>query len=65
MGLDKETFSVVNKTKPYGAMDMAAVPGNPKIIKCFTKSPNMVIPHAIIFRQDNFDAVTPHFKLPT
>ncbi len=52
VGLNKETHSPVYPTAIDRTVDLAAIPGHPQIAIGIVESPDMVIAHAIIHRQN-------------
>jgi len=64
MGLDEEAFAAVNEAEPHRAMNSAVVPGHPQIFHADLQSPDLVVAHAIVFRQDDVNLVAADFQLP-
>jgi hypothetical protein len=67
MGVYEETFPSMDHSEKYRAMNPLVIPGNPEGISYLMKTPDMVVTHAIIFRQYNFYRISPnlHFTADT
>jgi hypothetical protein len=61
VGFNKETEPTVYPTAIDRTVNCTAIPGHPQITIGIVESPNMVIPHTVVLRQNNLDAVTPIF----
>jgi hypothetical protein len=58
MGFDEETLSGMNKPKKDRTVNLLIVKWNPEIVKYFLKPINMVITHAVVFGQYNFNIIS-------
>src|SRR5208283_690853 len=62
MRLNKKTFSSMDKTEKNRAMHPVVIKRDPKVPIDHLQSVDMVIPHAVVFRQDDLDKVSPNFE---
>ena len=63
MRVDEEALATVDMPEIHGAMDMVIEPGHPQIWVHDLQSPNLIVAHAIVFGQDNFDCMTANAEL--
>jgi hypothetical protein len=63
MGFDEETLQTLHKTKEYIAMKVLVMVRNPEITVRLLETPNPIVPHAIVFRQNNLYSIPPCIKL--
>ena len=53
MRLDEEALATVYKPEMHRAVDLAVGPRHPKVLVGDLQSPDLVVAHAIVFRQDD------------
>src|SRR5712691_5353803 len=59
MGVDEKTFRAMNVSKPNGRVNCAIKPGHAQMLVGAAQAPDLIVTHAIVFRQDDFDRVAP------
>src|SRR5208282_5258097 len=57
MRLYKIAFAPVHEAEKHRAVDRPSVPGHPKIAIGFAEPPDMVVPQAVIFGEDDLDMI--------
>ena len=62
MGLYEKTFSAVDKPEEDRAVDRVVIKGDPEVIVNLSKAVDVVITHAIVFRQDDLNIIAPYFQ---
>jgi hypothetical protein len=65
MGIYEEALAAVDETEEDRAVDPMVIKGNPEVIICPLKTINVVIPHTVIFGENNLHIVPPYIKLMT
>lgn len=59
MGFDKETLASVHPTAIDSTLDRTFIPGYPEVAVGFVQSPNMVVAHTVVLRQNHLYRVSP------
>ena len=62
MRFNKETLNTIHKTEVYVTMKILVMVGNPQITIRFVETPNSVVTHAIVFRENNLHCIPPRFQ---
>jgi hypothetical protein len=62
VGLDEKTFSPVDKPEEDRAVDRTAIEGYPEVVVHPGEAVDVVITHAIVFRQDDLNIIAPYFQ---
>jgi hypothetical protein len=62
MGFNKKTFSSVHETEKDRAVHTSLIKRDPEVVIDHLKSVYLVIPHAVVFRQDDLDIVSPYLE---
>jgi hypothetical protein len=57
MGFDEKAFQSMDKAKIDVTVKILIVVGDPKIAISFLQAPDVVVTHAVIFRQNDFDGI--------
>jgi hypothetical protein len=63
MGLDEEAFAAMNETEINCAMNRLLVPRHPEVLIRNAQIVNLIVPQAVVFRQDDFDGVPADLQL--
>ena len=57
MRVDEEALATVHMAEIHSAMDMVIEPRHPQVLVGDVQSPDLIVAHAIVFRQDDLDRV--------
>ena len=60
--LNKVALTPMNEPKPDGAGNRTAVPRDPEFFPNFVKSPDLVVPHAVVFRQNDLNIIATNLE---
>ena len=63
MGFDEEALTPMDEPEPDGTEDLLIVPRDPELFPDLVKAPDLVVPHAVVFGQDDLDRATADFQL--
>ena len=62
--VDEEALPAVHEPEPHRAVHGPAVPGHPQVLIGDREPEDLVVVHAVVFRQDDLDGVAAQLQLP-
>src|SRR5258708_25136627 len=63
MRLDKKTFAAMDEPEVNAAMHCAVIPRHPQILIGDLEAVNLIVPQAIVLRQNDFDGIATRLQL--